>query len=290
MTAGTVAPARAQVTASLAAPLSVSLRYDWRESVGDRYQYRLRWYPSLALNEALSLHTFIASGDAFSSSYNTIDDSGADPIELRRAFVRYQYRRGKLEAGVIPPYKGRVSSTGLSKDGWLTGLRAVHQFSSKDQFEIVAGELSQPDNPGAFERLDNPNYWEAEYSSAVRHGVSFELAAEHMLGDDFVRGEVRKQLTPQWLASVESINKLGDTTKWVLSAGRTYGATKVFVYYSFVPQGFGQRAELTEDFVNYGHSWVLETDTKINQQLAWFTKFEHVKNNWRVQLGVSFSL
>lgn len=280
--------------AELALPAQVDLRYDIREGNDDRAQYRLRFSPSWDFADTpWSLHGFVATGSSFSSSYNTLDDGEADYVQLRQAFVRYELDDGKIEAGVIPPYKGRVSSTGLAKDGWITGIRGVQQLQGIGAVELVVGEISNLDHPGVLQ--DSPkklNYWEAEFSSVTINRFSYELAAERVLDDDFIRGEIRQEFNENTELRLEAINKLGDETKVVL--GLTHQLTHVeqptelFFYYASVPKGFGQRAELTEDFVDYGHSWVIESDSRITKQLSWFSKTEHTSGLWRFQLGVSF--
>ena len=53
---------------------------------------------------------------------------------------------GKTELGIIPTYKGRVSSTGLSKDGWITGIRHVRKLQNN-----TAGHFST--HPGKIVNL-----------------------------------------------------------------------------------------------------------------------------------------
>lgn len=84
---------------------------------------------------------FAAKGNDFSSSHNTLDDGQADLFYIRRLYLRHQNANGKTEIGILPTYKGRVSSTGLSKDGRIAGLRHVANLRY-GKFEVVLGELA----------------------------------------------------------------------------------------------------------------------------------------------------
>jgi len=196
-----------------------------------------------------------------------------------------------LELGVIPPYKGRVSSTGLAKDGWITGLRLVLFTPAGHAWDVVVGDLSDFDRPGQWQGGQALNYAELEFTSNDQSPWRYELAAEYLLDDRFIRTELRYQTASGWEFNFELVNRFSASTKMVAGLTKTWGSagkpTEIYAYYSYVPPGFGQRAELTEDFVDYGHSWVMETDTQISSRLSWFTKTEHVKDNWRLQLGLS---
>lgn len=79
----------------------------------------------MALDAKNSIHLFVATGDDFTSLNNTFGDS--NDLNVRRLFYRIENKRGKIEIGSIPPFKGRVSSTGLSGDGWIKGVRGILQ-------------------------------------------------------------------------------------------------------------------------------------------------------------------
>lgn len=283
--------------AEFAGKLDTQLRIDDRSGRDLRYQYRVRAYPSLAFgdNNNWSANGFVVTGDSFSSSHNTLNHSVSDNLYLRRLFVRYENKDGKTELGVLPTYKGRVSSTGLSKDGWIKGLRHV-QNVAQGQFEIVLGELKNTQAREALDLARNLNFFELEYSGNINPSLSFEVSAEHLLTDNFASGEVRYQAEHDVTYATELIHNLSsDGLKLVLSAASSVELfsqqLEVFGYYSYVSESFGVRAELTEDFLATGHGLALEIESSLNfAPLDWFAKFEVYDHNTRVQLGVKYAL
>ena len=63
-----------------------------------------------------------------------------------------------------------------------------------------------------------------------------------------------------------------------------------FVYYAYAEPRFGQRAELTEDFLDFGHALANEFSGAIADydRLSWFVKAEVYEDRVRGQLGVEF--
>ncbi|MFT2093033.1 hypothetical protein [Paraglaciecola sp. 2405UD69-4] len=282
--------------AEFSGKLDTQVRLDERSNQDIRYQYRLRAYPSLLFGDAnvWSLNGFLATGDAFSSSHNTFNDSGNSDLYLRRLFVRYEQAQGKTEFGIIPTYKGRVSSTGLSKDGWIKGLRHVQNFA-QGQFELVLGELENTQASDAIHIGNHLNFFELEYSGKVYSDLSFEVSAEHVLGDGFLSGELRYQSDHHVIYATELIHNLAtNSAKLVASATVSINVLKqdldVFTYYSYVSDRFGPRAELTEDFLATGHGVALEVESELQfVPLDWFVKLEAYKGNSRAQLGLKYS-
>jgi hypothetical protein len=280
----------------LQAKLDTQLRFDDRSGRDERYQYRMRFYPTLTLddNKIWSLNAFAATGDDFSSSHNTLDDGQDDLFYIRRLYVRHQNINGKTEIGILPTYKGRVSSTGLSKDGWIAGLRHVSNLRY-GKFEVVLGELADTRASRALNAPDELSYVEVEYSRNVSQQTSIELSLERLLGSNFVTAEVRYQTSIDVTYAAELIDKV-DTNdfKFVASAEITFKAyqqdLEVFAYYSYVSDKFGDRSELSEDFLATGHGLAIEVESNSKfAPLDWFAKFEAFKGNTRVQLGIKYS-
>lgn len=166
---------------NLKVQLDTSMRLDKQNGKDARLQYRVRLYPQWSFSDNLSLNVFINTGNRFSSSYNTLDDGNTDYLYIRRLYLRHQQGQGKTEFGVITTYKGPVASTGLSKDGWITGSRQVFAVNPHSKLEFVIGELDHLDKPNAFESFDKLNYFEAEYSSAFNQQTGYEVSLERML-------------------------------------------------------------------------------------------------------------
>lgn len=269
------------------------MRYDDTSSSDERGQYRLRAYPSYDFGGSASLHAFVATGDEFDSSWNTIDDND-DEVHVRRLYMRLEDERGKIELGTMPTYKGRVSSTGLSDNGWLKGVRGVLQLKS-GRLELVLGELEDIRAHSALSPPDELNYIELEYSGELTDQWSYELSFDRMLDDDFLRGEIRYRSANDVFYSIEAIhNASASAAKVVASMERTLtvGARPVewFVYYAYAEPRFGQRAELTEDFLDFGHALANEFSGAVadSDRLSWFVKAEVYEDRARGQLGLEF--
>jgi hypothetical protein len=282
-----VSPARAQ----LQVDGDLSLRYDDTSASEGRAQYRFRAMPGYAFERGISLHAFIATGTDFSSAYNTVNDND-DELHVRRLFLRLENERGKLEAGTIPTYKGRISSTGLSENGWIKGLRGVLQRES-GKLELVLGELADPRARNALSLAEELNYIELEYSARLTERWSYELGFEHMLDDDFLRTELRYVSKDDVAWSVEAIhNASASAAKFVVSMERgiRVGARPIdwYIYYAYAEPQFGSRAELTEDFLAFGHALANEFSGTIGNfdRLSWFLKAEVYEDQARGQLGV----
>lgn len=273
----------------------MAIRVDDTEGRGSRQQYRLRVRPQFAFTERWSAHAFIATGDNFDSAYNTIDDND-DEINVRHLFVRLEDDWGKFEAGVIPPYKGRISSTGLSAEGFLQGLRGVMNMRS-GRLELVLGQLEDLRASRALSVPDEIDYLELEYSGRLSDTWSFEAAGDYMLDDPFVRGEFRYSPSSSEAYAGEIIANLGEGGfKVVLSAERTFdiGDSEVewFSYYAYAGERFGPRAELTEDFLEFGHAIATEFSSSFPgaSRFEWFANFEVYEDAARVELGIEYSL
>ncbi len=68
--AGTNAHAE-QIAPTFSQKLDIQVRYDNRSNRPSREQYRLRYYPSLAITSAWSVNSFVVTGGDSSSSHNT---------------------------------------------------------------------------------------------------------------------------------------------------------------------------------------------------------------------------
>ncbi|GGW90543.1 hypothetical protein [Alteromonas halophila] len=279
--------------------LDVQVRLDNRSNRAHREQYRLRYYPSVTFSEnsAWSLNSFVVSGDDFSSSHNTFGSDNTDRIYVRRLFVRHTGDYGKTEAGVIPTYKGRVSSSGLSKDGWIEGLRHVRYLPNDSALELVVGQLHNTNPANALSTPDDLDYIELEYSARMGQAQSFEISAERMTNGNFLRGEYRWRFSNEATVFVELIKRLDkDETKTVMGLSGQWQMgnypLEYFAHYSYVSEGFGPRAELTEDFLGTGHGMSAELEGELwsDWQLDWFVRLDVVDSVSRVLTGVKFPL
>jgi len=275
--------------------LDLQFRFDDHSDKGYRNQYRIRYYPSLALssNNSWSLNGFIVSGDKFSSGNTTLRSDSTDYFYARHLFLRYAYSGGKWELGVIPTYKGRVSSSGLSKDGWIKGVRSVFSIQQDNELEFVAGELSDTDAKHALDTIDQVNYAEIEYSANTSKPHSYELGFEHIMGDNFARAEYRWRYLPThtlFLEIVHSLTHMRSELVAGLSGQLQHNETELyyFAHYSYVSEHFALRAELSEDFLDYGHGISIEVGARIAHfnNAQWFVRTDIVENTSRIMGGI----
>ncbi|MDO6692289.1 hypothetical protein Q4574_03280 [Aliiglaciecola sp. 3_MG-2023] len=280
----------------LGAKVESEIRFDDRSQKPQRYQYRVRVYPHVMLDEDQywSVNAFAVTGEEFSSSHNTLDDGTGDHFYLRRLYLRYEKGQNKTEFGVIPTYKGRVSSTGLSKDGFIAGIRQVVGMQN-GRFEVVVGDLDTTQAEEAFADINELNYAEVEYSSSFDGPLNYEISADRVLQQNFVRGELRYEGNKQTTYAFELINRLDTSAKKIVLSVETefnlFNQTaEVFSYYAYVNDEFGQRTALIEDFLATGHGVAFELKSRFNDEwpIEWFTKFEAYESNTRVQFGLKY--
>ncbi len=285
---------------SFSQKLDIQLRYDERSNRPSREQYRLRYYPSVALTSAWSLNSFVVTGDDFSSSHNTFGSDNTDYLYARRLYLRHENDYGKTELGVIPTYKGRVSSTGLSKDGWITGIRHVRQLANDTAIEVVTGQLANADASEAFDIDGEDTYFEVEYSAKMGQRHSYEASFEKMLGGTFARGEYRFRVNEEDTAFVELVQRIdenaakivvGTSGEFAASAFNTSYPVEYFAYYSYINNNFGERAELIEDFLGTGHGGSLEFSGVLSEKhdVEWFVRADVVDSVSRLLAGVKLS-
>lgn len=285
---------------SFSQKLDIQLRYDERSNRPSREQYRLRYYPSVALTSAWSLNSFVVTGDDFSSSHNTFGSDNTDYLYARRLYLRHENDYGKTELGVIPTYKGRVSSTGLSKDGWITGIRHVRQLANDTAIEVVTGQLANADASEAFDIGGEDTYFEVEYSAKMGQRHSYEASFEKMLGGTFARGEYRFRVNEEDTAFVELVQRIdenaakivvGTSGEFAASAFNTSYPVEYFAYYSYINNNFGERAELIEDFLGTGHGGSLEFSGVLSEKhdVEWFVRADVVDSVSRLLAGLKLS-
>jgi len=273
----------------------LSYRADDRSDRPFRSQYRLRFQPNYQLSDRWSMHGFVATGDNYDNAWNTVSDND-DVLNVRRAFLRYAVGGSKIEAGVIPPFKGRVSSIGLSKEGWIRGARGVLSTES-GRWELVLGELDALDARFATSSDFSLNYIELEYSSQLRGNFSYEIGAEEFFDDRFVRGELRYEQQGRPTVSLELIRNLStQSSKVILSSSTRLTLMNTplswFTFYAYAGEEFGQRAVLSEDFVEFGNSVSSELKGPLFsvKKARWFARVDLYEEISRFIVGLEVRL
>lgn len=279
--------------------LDSQFRFDDRSNRDFRTQYRFRYRAALhtsALPE-WSMHSFVITGDRFSNSHNTFDSGNTDRLYIRRLFIRRALANGKVEAGVIPTYKGRVSSSGLSSHGWIKGIRGVTTLGGNDAIELVVGQLDDIQAKRALRLPTHLNYAELEYSANMGEKTSFEISLEYMTNHSYLRGEYRWKRDDHHTFFVEGIRQNGSSSTKVVAgaSGEWYVDNypiEYFSHYSYVSSAFGPRAELTEDFLGTGHGFSAEFSGAIPRvgRLKWFVRYDVADSVSRLLAGFKIPL
>lgn len=279
--------------------LDAQARLDDRSNRDLRAQYRFRYYPTIHFgnDNTWSLNSFVVTGDRFSSSHNVIDSGETNHLYVRRLFARYENQDGKVELGVIPTYKGRVSSSGLSSFGWIKGVRGVRQLASDTAIELVIGQLDGINAKNALELPRDIDYAELEYSTGIGEDQSFEVSLEYMTNNSYLRGEYRWRVAERQTLFLEDIRqKDQSSTKLVAGMSGEFFVEQYpieyFAHYSYVSERFGLRAELTEDFLGNGHGVSAEFSGSLYSRYSveWFVRFDSADGVSRLLTGVKAPL
>jgi hypothetical protein len=290
--------AKLALSESFDMPLNAQLRLDDRSGKETRTQYRLRLYPRYTFDDAnWSINSFLSTGDDFSGSHNTVDPKSTNNFYMRRLFARYKDTDKRIEFGVIPTYKGRVSSSGLSKNGFIKGFRGVLNTFEDTEMELVLGSLNDTSAKNALSLPDKLDYIELEISRRINATASYELSLERMAGSNYVRTEYRIKTTQETDVFVEWIKRVDNLDdKFVLGVTSQFALQglpiDMHAYYTYASQGIGARAELTEDFISTGSGLSVELETPIQSSKHWnaFIRFDAYRHNTRFLFGVAVKI
>lgn len=276
--------------------LQLELRHDKRSDRDARQQYRLRYYPELNYSDSWSAKAFVATGDNFSASHNTIDSDSADNIYLRHLYLQYQNEQIRTEIGVLPIYKGRVSSSGLDKDGWVKGARLVLSNVNNGLLEFVAGELNDLSAASALNTPDQLNYFEMEYTSKLDAQNSYEFSLERVLETNYVRSEFRHKAADSLCVYLEHVQQFDLSNHKTLIGIEGHSATfshfKFNLHYSYTSPEIGMRVRLSEHFIGTGHSLRANFSYSeiFDSPLKLFSRIDLLEGQSRWMLGLSLSI
>lgn len=272
-------------------------RLDERSGKPARYQYRVRAASSFQWdnNSDWSFNTYLATGDEFANAHNTFGADENQTFYLRRAFVQYDTGSHFIQAGVIPTFKGRVSSTGLSKDGFIKGVRGVYVLRQNALIELVLGSIEDLRSARALDAPSSIDYVELELSFDLNDVSSMEVGLEHMTDLDFLRLEYRYQVKPDVFLNFELVNNIGSAdSKLLMGVEGEYSFNgfvfDLFAYYNYVGESLERRADLTEDFIDTGHSASVEIELPISlgSKGKVFFRTDVYQDNSRFITGLKF--
>jgi hypothetical protein len=126
---------------------------------------------------------------------------------------------------------------------------------------------------------------------------SYEVSIERMTGANFLRTEYRFEPIQDSEIFIEWIKRVGNLDdKFVLGLDTafTFFETpfEMESYYSYVSEGLGMRAVLTEDFISTGHGVSMEIKTPLlaSGHFNKFFRFDGYKGNSRFILGIELKI
>lgn len=295
-----------------AVQLELGTRYDLVFQPGkerNRLQGHLRLRFTLDTVLGVKLKGFTSTGDKFTSKYGTFynfNDPDARPeftIHFRQLYLERKFPWFAVQLGAVPPVKDRVSSTGLFSKGWIDGLR-VNVPVPLGVVEVVAGSLTDLDNPNLFSRDHEANYLEAEVSLKPLTWLGVEASVEHLAGETYARAEMRCWLDPLprrplELAAEAVVNLENgavdagftaamDLLVWAGSPHRD--RLELTLMQTYVDPDIGRRGELTEDFYKHGHLTTVILSGVILKEhgLKWFQE-SLLSDEPRLKVGLSVS-
>ena len=120
------------------------------------------------------------------------DEMGEQHLNLRQVYTEFEFRRWRVQAGVIPPVKGKVSNTSLDKDGWIRGARVVAPLPAQGRLELVTGAIDHLKDPNALQAWEQWNYAELEWTQDIFAGWRTEAGSVHLDDETYLRAEVRR--------------------------------------------------------------------------------------------------
>ena len=314
MLASAVLPASAWAQLELnGLSLKLPTRYDSRidrdsgELSKDRFQYQLSLRSEVSLlnlgkDGQLSLRSLVGTGGSYTSQWNTLrdrikDEMGDQHLNLRQVYTELEFRHWRVQAGVIPPVKGKVSNTSLDKDGWIRGTRVVAPLPAQGRLEVVTGAIDHLEDPNALQTWDAWNYAEVEWTQDIIAGWRTELGYVYLDDETYLRAEVRRTwhflgdlplelateglrnlTTPNWAFDVSAVIK----TRWL----------KTTLEYSHVPETFGLLGRLSNDFFVLGHLGMLAFKGPIGliDGINWFSKTYLGEASIRANVGLVYAI
>ncbi len=290
--------------------ISVPVRYDTvlgmdnGETLKNRiqYQFGLRYGFGLyrfAPDIRLSLRGLLGTGGSYTSQWNTaydIKDALFDDqlLNMRQIYLEQDLHHWRLQVGIIPPVKGKVSNTSLDKDGWIRGARLVTPLQNEGRLELVTGAIDHLQSPNAFQLWEEWNYAEVEWSQPWHVGWLTEAGYMRLDQENYLRAEVRRtwrfseqlplELAAELLHNWSASNWAYDVSAQVKSTFFT-----AVVEYSYVPQTFGLLGQLSNDFFTLGHLGMLAFKGPVAalEHLGWFAKLYVNDELVRVNLGLA---
>ncbi|MEE2755376.1 MAG: hypothetical protein VYA30_01890 [Myxococcota bacterium] len=254
--------------------LSAPVRYDHRletdsgDALRSRYQYQLAIRYDIGLlnldgGRTLNFRGLLGTGEKYTSQWNRIydrieDDALEQPINMRQIYLQWTAPLFWLQAGVIPPVKGKVSATSLDRDGWIRGARFVLRTWAEGRIELVGGALDHLQDPNGFQWWDQANYAEFEWTQPYGDSVRGELGFVRLSEQLHVRLETRAMVRivasmPVEFAAEYLYNLSENTPAYDLNAQLSWKGLVLFLEYSNVDEKFGLLGALSNDFFTFGH-------------------------------------
>ena len=280
---------------------SLTLRFDSRYDRidGGRQAHRLQNSALVSFTTDLvggvQLAGMAVTGDDFTSRWHTWydlrdGDTERMALALRQLYLQRWFGPIRVQAGSLAPVKGSVSTTGLEDLGWIDGVRVEAHGSKGSVVEVVAGALTDPDEPDLFLRQRRLDYGELEVGQQLPGGLGAEVAV-HVLGEAvYPRAELSwsgEGRLAAVLARVEgAVEAIGGGTQGAAGVWMDVGqlATEREVWHRrlrtqascrWVDPAYGTFGALSEDFYQFGGECRVRARGEVDPggYLAWDVRY-----------------
>lgn len=283
----------------------VETRYDDQEDE-NRQQNRVRLGFTYNINGQFKLISVASTGSNFTSDWNTVFSDDPDfkyqsSLNLRQLYLQYDSNGSKVQLGSIPTIKKDAAINGLDKSGWIDGVRIQKNYADSGVIEIVAGSITNLNEPNLLQRSYSLNFFEIEISQNLFNELNGSLKYEHFLQTDFLKAELKYD----WEIFGDKVLKISsDVIKNLQTNGTSSSITtkldllstilnkydkklELATSFIYVDNKFGERAQLSDGSFGTGFQFRTEVKGKINNNLSWFANVL-LSNEKRFNVGLRY--
>lgn len=265
------------------------------------------------------------NGGSYSGDYDTMYNSGnkddefdqakdlVDNFSFRKLYVKKKIANpicedcdAEIQAGALETEPGMASVTGLSKAGWVDGVRLKAE-TPYGEVTVTAGSIGDLEETNFYSRDYENEYLEVKITKQVFENLVAEFGGERYDGDTYykIAGDYSLELAADQVISIiaetlvntdddtemSSIGIRGDFIKMLTgeSSGLSFELRD-----NHMDAGMSSRAsQMTNEFsASEGHSGSFTVKGKIkgNQKLQWYVRVRHNydTNENRYETGIDY--